>query len=170
MTAPTAPNSESAAATAATTTTQGAPEALGEGGIKALQAERDARAESDRLLKIANTSIEELTTKVSTFEDRDKTEIQRAADAAAAAETRATKAESELLRLTVAGEKEITGASLALLTGKTREELEAQADSILALIESAKPQGGPVVPAEGKTPPSVTDTEQQARDILLGRA
>lgn len=67
-------------------------------------------------------------------------------DAAALAATEAAKAATataELLKLQVIGEKALTPAHAAFLTGTTREELEASADALKALT----------APNAGTTPP-----------------
>lgn len=55
----------------------------------------------------------------------------------------AAAATAELLRIQVAGEKELTPAHAAFLTGMTREQLEASADALKALTAPA-----------GTTPPA----------------
>ncbi len=70
-----------------------------------------------------------------------KTAEQRAADATAAAEQRAAQAESRVLRLEVAFDKGLNPAQAKRLVGSTREELEADADELLATF--APPDPGP---------------------------
>lgn len=62
------------------------------------------------------------------MEDKDKTEAQKAADRAAAAEKRAQDAEQKALRLEIASEK---GVPASLLSGSTKEEMEESADALL---------------------------------------
>jgi hypothetical protein len=82
-------------------------------------------------------------------EDADKSEIQRAADKAAAAEARATAAEHRADRLEVAAAKGLSPSLAARLVGQTREELEADADELLKVVR----------PATGDTP---KDSKQEA--------
>jgi hypothetical protein len=77
--------------------------------------------------------------RVREFEDKDKTELQRATDKAADAESRALVAELNALRLDVALDKAPEGMSVAQvrklakrLTGKDRAELEADAAELFA--------------------------------------
>lgn len=65
------------------------------------------------------------------IKDADKTEGQKALEAAKAAEVRAAKAEAELMRLTVAMDKGLTPAQAKRLVGDTVEALEADADDLL---------------------------------------
>lgn len=116
-----------------------------------LKRERDATA-----TKYAD--YDELKTKAADA-DKNKTQLDKMAEQLAAIETRATKAEATNLRNEVITTK-LRGvpASLAKrLTGKTKEELEADADELVADWKAA---GGKVdddtvtadAPA-GKTPP-----------------
>jgi hypothetical protein len=76
-------------------------------------------------------------TKLQEYEDRDKTEAQRLADRAEAAERRAIEMETQALRLEVAAEKGLTPAQAKRLMGSTREEFEADADELLTTFRSA---------------------------------
>jgi cell division septum initiation protein DivIVA len=101
------------------------PSDLGDAGKRALAAERKrARDEKKR--------ADDLAAKLKEFEDRDKSESQRAAEAAAEAAKRADAAETRALRLEVAHDKGLTPGQAKRLVGATREELEADADEILA--------------------------------------
>lgn len=117
---------------------------LGDPGKKALDAERKARAAAEKRAK-------ELDARVKEFEDKDKTEAQKAADAKAAADKRAEDAEARALRLEIAFEKGLTPKQAKRLTGSTREELEADADE---LLEVFKPSDDP------KRPPSTRPRER----------
>ncbi|MFD7776670.1 hypothetical protein [Streptomyces sp. NPDC059753] len=67
-------------------------------------------------------------------------------DAAALAATNAAQAaaaNAELLKLQVIGEKSLTPAHAAFLTGSTREELEASADALKALTAPGTPPPAP---------------------------
>lgn len=125
-----------------------AEEPLGAGGIKALNAERDARAKAERDLADLRKQIE----------DGKKTAEQKAADDIAAANRTAQENAAKALRYEVAAAKGLDLHLAARLTGGTREELETDADALMALIPtSATPptppaQVGPTVPDPGKTP------------------
>lgn len=165
-----ATNTDSATDTALTDVAkvEGSPEALGENGKKALEAERGLKKQAEQDAKAAKAEAAALAARLKEFEDRDKTAIDKAAEAAAQAAKERDEAVTELLRYKVAEDKKLPPESVGLLSGTTREELEAKADSILALLEGSKPKGGPVVPAEGKAPANISDEEAQARHILLG--
>ena len=70
------------------------------------------------------------------MEDADKSEVERAAEAAKAAEKRAEEAEARALRLEIAHEKGLSPSQAKRLVGSSREELEADAAE---LLEAFKP-------------------------------
>lgn len=74
------------------------------------------------------------------LQDKDKTEAQREKDRADAAERKALELEARVLRSDVASEK---GVPAALLTGTTKEELEASADALLAFRGEQDKKKGP---------------------------
>jgi len=83
--------------------------------------------------------------KLRELEEQGKTEAQKAADRAAAAESRAREVEQELLRLRVAARKGLTEAQAKRLVGATEQELEADADELLDSFKpsgSGEPEGG----------------------------
>ncbi len=96
----------------------------------------DVPPEIKRALSKANKEAEALRLKLREFEDRDKTEAQKLADRAEAAEKRAVDLEMRALRLEVASEKGLTAAQARRLVGETREELEVDAAE---LLESFRP-------------------------------
>jgi hypothetical protein len=68
-------------------------------------------------------------------------------------ERQAKDSESRALRAEIANAKGLTPNQAKRLVGETREELEADADELLADIGAQKKQGNHV-PTEGKTPKS----------------
>lgn len=99
-------------------------EILGDAGKKALEAER-------RTAKAATRERDALATRLKEFEDRDKSELERAAERIEAAEKRATDLEARALRLEVASEAGLTAVQAKRLVGATREELKADAKELL---------------------------------------
>lgn len=95
------------------------------GAKKALDAERKARRDAEK----AKSDLEK---RLKEYEDRDKSDSEKAADAVKAADARAEQAEQRALRLEVAADKGLTPAQAKRLVGTTREELEGDADEILA--------------------------------------
>ncbi len=82
--------------------------------------------------------------RLAAIEDAQKTELQKSNERAAAAEARAAKAESDALKLAIS---QHTGVPAGLLTGSTKEELEASA--LAALQFAGKP-----LPGEPTPPPN----------------
>lgn len=88
-------------------------------------------------LRKANKEAETLRLRLKEFEDRDKSEAEKVAERLAAAEDRASKAETDLIRMEVAAAKGLTPAQAKRLVGATREELETDADELVATFTPA---------------------------------
>jgi hypothetical protein len=86
------------------------------------------------------------------LEDADKTEIQKLSDLAAEAQKRADMAEAQLLRIQVAMAKGLTEAQAKRLVGTTREELEADADELIASFKPADAGNPKADPGPGDRP------------------
>ena len=101
---------------------------LGEGGVKALQAERDARKAAEKALAEREARIQEL-------EDAGKSEDDKRNERFAALEksdrekdTTISGLEAKLLRYEVAAAKGLDLKAALRLTGSSREEIESDAD------------------------------------------
>ena len=112
---------------------------LGDAGKKAIDAER-------RNARAATKERDALAARLKEYEDRDKTEADKMADRLAAAEQRATAAETARLRQQVALDKGLPAELVGRLRGDTEAELEADADDLLAVFNVAKKRA-PGVPA-----------------------
>ena len=88
----------------------------------------DVPPEVKAALKKANEEAKNLRLKLKEYEDRDKTEAERISERLAEAEKRALDAD----RLEIALEKGLTKSQAKRLVGSTREELEADAEELLA--------------------------------------
>jgi hypothetical protein len=115
--------------TSATEETQ--PEELGEGGKKALDAERKARAEAEKRVKEFEARFKEI-------EDRDKSEIQKAAEKTAELERLNSETASEVVRLRVAIRYQIAEEDIDLLGNGTEEQIEARAKRVADLRGNGK--------------------------------
>ncbi len=136
-----------------------ADEQLGDGGQKALKSEREARKKAEDDLKALRQEIE----------DSKKTAEQKAADDIAAAKAEAGQSSAKALRYEVAAEKGLDLKLAARLTGSTKEELEADADALMALIpkaQQAETPAGPTVPGQqpggAQTPALITQSDLDA--------
>lgn len=70
------------------------------------------------------------------LQEGQKTELQKASDRATTSEAKTTEAELRALRLEVAMDKGLTAVQAKRLVGKTKEELEADADELIASFKS----------------------------------
>lgn len=98
--------------------------------------------------------------KLSEIEEANKSELEKAQAALAAAEKRAQETELASLRASVALEKGLTPTQAKRLIGSTREELEADADELLEDIKNTKPAAAPSTDGQGKTGEPVGQTKQ----------
>lgn len=106
---------------------------LGDAGKRALDAERKrARDEKKR--------ADDLAARLKAIEDKDKSDSELAREEAANEKTRADKAEARAMRLEVAHDKGLTSAQANRLVGTTKEELEADADELLAQFSPKETQ------------------------------
>lgn len=106
-------------------------------------------------------------------EESSKTEAQKIADRAEAAEKRAAELESKLLRADVATEKGLTANQAKFLTGTTKEELLAAADELKEAFASSgepKRERPGVGDLSGGSDPSsgVRKTPSEHADAILG--
>jgi hypothetical protein len=129
---------------------------LGEGGKKALAAERKRASDLEKELARYRKAEQDRA-------DADKTELQKAADRAERAEKAAAEAAAKALRLEVAAEKGLNAKQAARLQGATREELEADADELLESFPSAPPAKG--TPKPDPSQGSKTQAPQRARSL-----
>jgi hypothetical protein len=127
------------------------------------------RAEAAANRKAAKEAQEKLQEK----EDAEKSEADKAKSRADRAEARATEAEVKLLRHEVAAAKKVPSEAVDLLQGTTREDLEASADKVLALVKSNgnKPEfdGGARSPAPEQKKPEEAHNELLVQ-MLTGQA
>jgi len=106
------------------------------------------------------------------LEESQKSEQQKLAEQLRAQEERAAKAEADAARLRVAMEKGLTPAQAKRLVGSTDEELEADADELLASFAPPepgdKPPAAPRRPAENlRSGGDPTQTTPEDNDPLL---
>ena len=102
--------------------------------------------------------------KLAEIEESKKSEADRSADALKAQTSRAEAAEAALLRHEVAAEKGVPAKAIRLLSGATREEIEASADDVLELIgDAGKPRTPKPNPAQREGDHPVEDKDAAAR-------
>lgn len=120
----------------------GGKDDLPEGARKTLEAARKAE-------RAAARRAAEAEAKVKDFEDRGKSEAEKAAERAASLEAESGTLKSENLRLRVAIEKKLPVELIDRLKGSSKEEIEADADALLKLVggQSTSFDGGTRTPA-----------------------
>lgn len=106
-------------------------------------------------------SLKEAADKWREYERSQKPEQERIAEELNEARTAAQAAQAALTRYEVAAEKGITGDAVKLLTGSTKEELEASADLLLTLIGNQPPKGPKPDPNQGAGKGGGTSTAAQ---------
>lgn len=133
--------------------------------------ETDWKAEARKWEDRAKANKAELDAAAQAVADSQKTAEQKAADAMADA----TTARLDALRFKVALDKGLPATLAARLTGSTKEEFEADADTLMALIPQA-PDAPPALPVgptvPGQQPGGSTPAAQVTRSDLdaLGAA
>jgi hypothetical protein len=96
------------------------------------------------------------------YEQAQKPEQERQAEKLAQAEADAAAAKATLLKYEVASTKGIPSEAMQLLTGSTKEELEAAADTLLGLIaDQSKPKTPRPDQNQGKPAAGGTSTADQ---------
>lgn len=118
-------------------------EKLGEHGLTALKNERRANKSLREQLAAANARIKE-------FEDRDKTDAEKASERIASLEKSNTSNAAKALRYEVAVDKQLPKVLAERLQGSTREELESDADSLLKLVSVQNNTNVKPDPSQGK--------------------
>lgn len=110
---------------------------------------------------------QEVKQRLQELEDRDASELEKAQNKVTKEAQRAEAAEARLTRYEVAAEKQVPAEAVELLTGSTREELEAQADKILSF--AAKPEApAPEFDGGAREPaPEVLTPEQSHNRLFL---
>lgn len=106
--------------------------------------------------------------KLTELESANKSELEKAQDAAKTAEGKAASAEKELLRLRVAVRKGLSESQAKRLVGDTEEELESDADELLEAFGSSKKEGN-----EGETeekPESKSNGNRPKEQLKSGAA
>lgn len=137
-------------------------EGLGEGGKKALSAEREAR-------KAAEKTAAELKAKLDEIEQANLSDLEKAQQAATAAQERLAEIESKALRQKVAIEKGVPAKWVDRLRGSTEEELAADADLILADIQQSPTTPKPDLSQGSQGTPQPATTADKFAAAFEGR-
>lgn len=116
---------------------------LGDGGKKALQAEREARKQAEK-------NAAELSARLKEFEDSKLSDLERAQKEAADNAAELARLRSENVRNKVALDKGVPADLVEFLTGDTEEAIAAKADLLLARLNTpGTPKPDPSQGAKG---------------------
>lgn len=137
-------------------------EGLGEGGKKALSAEREAR-------KAAEKTAAELKAKLDEIEQANLSDLEKAQQAAKAATDRLAEIEATSLRQKVAIEKGVPAKWVDRLRGSTEEELSADADLILADVQPSPTTPKPDLSQGSQGTPQSASTADKFAAAFEGR-
>jgi hypothetical protein len=129
----------------------GDAEKLGDGGKRALQEERKARRDAEKNLTAIQARLKE-------FEDRDKTELQRAIERAEAAEKAGSSMRVANARLMAAATHNIPADLIVLLGDGTDEEIETRAKLLAERLAAIAPTPAAAEP-EKKAPAQTRPVE-----------
>lgn len=126
-----------------------------------IDAERNRAKEARKRADAAEAKVKE-------YEDANASDLDKAAAKAEKAEKARLDAEAKLLRYEIATAKAVPADAIDLLTATTREALEAQADSILALAKSAT-DAAASFDGGARTPAAKEQTPEEAHADFLGK-
>lgn len=140
---------------------QGDPDNLGESGKRALAAERDAR-------KAAEKAAADALAKVKAFEDAQKTDTEKAADALADAQKAAAESAARALRYEAAAAEGLPLSAAGRLVGDTLEALRDDAKALKALLGTSSGTPRPD-PTQGGGSNSKTASVGAGRDMYADR-
>lgn len=163
-----APTTEPAPTPAPEPTSSTTDEPLGEGGKRALTAERQRARELEQKLK----ELEPLAEEARKRADAEKSETTKLNEALAGERDARGKAEVALLRYTVAADRGVPPDLVKFLTGTTKDQVEQSANELLEAVGNNKP-AMPGRPAErmvdGRPSKSSLDKDDPVTLIRKGR-
>ncbi|WDF34552.1 hypothetical protein PTW37_06540 [Arthrobacter agilis] len=148
------------------TPAQGDPGQLGDGGKKALDAERDARRAAERKASDLETQIANLTREHETALTAVQQELTAAQQAATETVTRAEQAENTSLRYRVALETGVPAKHIGRLQGDTEEALREDAAAFVADIVPGPTTPKPDLSQGAKGDTAKPSTAQQFADAV----
>lgn len=135
--------------------------------------EVDWKAEAEKWKALSRKNEEEAkklrpaAQKLQEIEEASKSELEKSQARLAELERVAAERESAALRAEVALAKGLTPTQAKRLVGSTREELETDADELLADLKASKPSPAPSADGQGKQGEPVGQTKQiTSRDEL----
>lgn len=148
-------------------------EPLGEGGIKALNVERDARKEAERQLKEMQDELNELkpaAERLKEIEDQQKSDLDKANERIAELEAKDAKSSVEALRWRIAAKHGISDEDAEVfLTGSDEDSITKQAERLVAL-QGEKQQAEQQKPDPSQGPRTTPPTDPKAEGLARAKA
>jgi len=120
---------------------------LGDSGKRALVTERQARRDAEKRLRDAETQLQQ-------YVDRDKTDLQKAQEAAEKYQQELTATRVANARLMAAATHNLPPDAIDLLGGGTDEEIDTRAKLLAEMIAAAAPAAAPAEPAKAAPAPT----------------
>lgn len=137
-------------------------EPLGEGGLKALKAEREARSQAEK-------TAAEYAARIKEFEDAQKSEEEKQAERLKSLEDSAKSNELRAARYEVAAEVGLDLKAANRLQGSTREELLSDAEELKKLLDSRVPPAPKPDHSQGGGDDTKSGGVQAGRDLFRER-
>jgi predicted nuclease with TOPRIM domain len=143
-------------------------EQLGESGLKALTAERDARKEAERQIKELKDQLKAAkpaADRLKEIEDQQKSDLEKANEKLAELEAKANTFATEALRYRIATKYGISDEDAGIfLTGSDEESIAKQAERLVALQgERIAAQQQKPDPSQGARPGSVKNPKEAGK-------
>lgn len=143
-------------------------EQLGEAGLKALNAERDARKEAERQIKELKDQLKDAkpaAERLKEIEDQQKSELEKANERMAELQAEAAKSATEALRYRIATKHGISDEDAEVfLTGSDEESISKQAERLVALQgERVQAQQQKPDPSQGARPGAIKNPKEAGK-------
>lgn len=146
---------------------------LGENGIKALNAERDARKEAEKALKDLREELNDLkpaAERLKEIEDQQKSDLEKANERIAALEKQDAKSSVEALRWRIAAKNGISDEDAEVfLTGSDEDSITKQAERLVAL-QGEKQEADKQKPDPSQGPRATPPTDPKAEGLARAKA
>ena len=126
-------------------------EPLGDGGVKALQAEREARKAAEKIAADREARIRELEDATKSTDERERERVANLEKSDREKENAIAERDAKLLRYEIAAAKGLDLKAALRLQGTTKEEIEADADEFAKSFASSAPGVVPGAGVRGET-------------------
>ena len=139
---------------------------LGDAGKKALEAERAARRETEKQLKVLQAQLEELQDAGKSDAEKLQRKYERAQQEREALQAELEARDRALLVREVADEVGLPARLAARIQGEDRDSMLADAKELMELVVPEGPRKPTPVPEAGRVGGSTPDAAQQFEDFM----